>query len=59
MNVLTAPGVLESERRDPSVTVVIPTRNRVEMLSQTLKSVLDQEHVDLEVALMKDPRTRR
>lgn len=43
-----------SERRGPSATVVIPTRNRVGMLSQTLKSVLDQEHVDLEVVVVDE-----
>jgi glycosyltransferase involved in cell wall biosynthesis len=45
-----------SERRlaAPEVSVVLPTRNRSEMLGQALRSALSQEGVDLEVIVIDE-----
>jgi glycosyltransferase involved in cell wall biosynthesis len=43
---------------DPQVTIVIPTRNRWELLSRhALPSALGQEHVDVEVVVVDDAST--
>jgi glycosyltransferase involved in cell wall biosynthesis len=39
---------------DPEVSVVIPTRNRLEMLQQTLETVLGQQGVDVEVIVIDE-----
>ena len=38
----------------PSVTVIVPTRNRTHLLATTLRTVLWQEDVDLEVIVVDD-----
>jgi glycosyltransferase involved in cell wall biosynthesis len=38
----------------PRVSVILPTRNRVSMLKQALRSVLEQEGVDLEVIVIDE-----
>jgi glycosyltransferase involved in cell wall biosynthesis len=42
---------------DPEVTVVVPTHNRSGLLALTLRSVLWQRHVDLEVVVVDDGST--
>lgn len=41
----------------PEVTVVVPTRNRAEVLAQTLAAVLAQREVDLEVVVVDEGST--
>jgi glycosyltransferase involved in cell wall biosynthesis len=43
--------------REPQVSVVIPTRNRRELLSRTLPTVLAQRDVELEVVVVDDGST--
>jgi glycosyltransferase involved in cell wall biosynthesis len=38
----------------PQVSVVVPTRNRRELLSRTLGTVLRQQSVDLEAVLIDE-----
>ncbi len=38
----------------PEVSVVVPTRNRLPLLAQTVHTVLAQRHVDLEVVVVDD-----
>ena len=38
----------------PGVTVVIPTRDRADMLALTLRSVLDQQEIEMEVVVVDD-----
>ena len=38
----------------PSVTVIVPTHNRTHLLATTLRTVLWQEDVDLEVIVVDD-----
>src|SRR5947209_7018547 len=47
----------KANERAPEVTVVIPTRNRWNFLRTTLKCVLDQEHVRLELLVVDDGST--
>ena len=42
----------------PDVTVVIPTRDRWDLLRTTLRSVLEQRDVDLEVVIVDDGSSR-
>ena len=42
---------------DVTTSVVVPTRNRAALLSQTLHSVLWQQAVDLEVLVVDDAST--
>src|SRR5437016_410265 len=45
------------EQRQPDVTVVIPTRDRVRLLPVALSSALAQEDVELEVIVVDDAST--
>jgi glycosyltransferase involved in cell wall biosynthesis len=45
---------LSPEFQPGLVSVIIPTRNRAELLAETLGSVLDQEHRELEVLVVDD-----
>ena len=38
----------------PGVTVVIPTRDRADMLALTLRSMLDQQEIEMEVVVVDD-----
>ena len=53
-------AVLGVRRRaaGPDVTVVIPTRDRWDLLRTTLRSVLEQRDVDLEVVIVDDGSSR-
>jgi glycosyltransferase involved in cell wall biosynthesis len=50
---------LSDECRTGTVSVVIPTRDRAEMLAETLASVLAQTHESLEVVLVDDGSSDR
>jgi glycosyltransferase involved in cell wall biosynthesis len=47
------------ERRRPDISVVIPTRNRADLLQLTLRSVLNQQKVSFEVVVVDDGSTDR
>ncbi|MDP9403703.1 MAG: glycosyltransferase [Actinomycetota bacterium] len=51
--------MLNGPNTQPTVSVVIPTRNRRELLARTLGTVLDQRDVDLEVVIVDDGSTDR
>ena len=45
---------MTSEVRSPTVSVVIPFRNRIEWLGEAVQSVLDQTYDDFEVIVIDD-----
>jgi glycosyltransferase involved in cell wall biosynthesis len=48
-----------ADRRLPDISVVIPTRNRADLLQLTLRSVLSQQNVSFEVVVVNDGSTDR
>ncbi len=50
-------GIVNFDREEPLVSVYIPTRNRSELLSRAIESVLSQTYANVEVIVVNDGST--